>query len=636
MKKSLILVAAAAGVLAAAVAGDFNGGRTVPVHRFAPIDREGDVVSVRSRLPAAMSQEKTCGQCHDVGKMKGGSHFRDGGTNDVSNTVNREPWFLCSTNGAGCRVVSLQERGGLTAWEWVKTFGYAFPGGGLASSPWAMEEAAGERQRWFVTGPLEMNCLACHSQDDYDVSEWAKQTLRENWSGAALAAAGYARVEGMNARLDAAWDPYVAENPDDHLFKVPEKIVYDPARFDDKGRCAFRVGKPRNENCLACHAVAEVGAPSHTIAGDVHLQRGMRCIDCHQNGMDHRIETKSCASCHIERNGAGPKPTHVGFPLVHFEKLSCTVCHSGVGRACGTHDPASCSAPYQVRTMRANRIGIYGKAHWETDVPFIEEPFVRKNASGKVELCRRARIDPQPSTLNSSTYIYWPFAHDVMPARMARGADPDRCAACHSGKSGFFKDYDDPVYFSAFNLAFLGRPMFKIFLWGVFALLCLFGLAGAAVAVNRITAALGAWTAAATRGRMLLTKVFGVLVDAAFVVTTLYLAASGVIGWWRGGMTWWWLMLHMVAGGVMTGTVAAIAVLRHGVRTAADRGVLCQPVLWTVWLLFAAATVFTAVMPMMAVFGSEGQTFLLWSHRLTALAFTAVSMVMCAVARNRR
>ena len=398
MKKSLILVAAAAGVLAAAVAGDFNGGRTVPVHRFAPIDREGDVVSVRSRLPAAMSQEKTCGQCHDVGKMKGGSHFRDGGTNDVSKTVNREPWFLCSTNGAGCRVVSLQERGGLTAWEWVKTFGYAFPGGGLASCPWAMEEAAGERQRWFVTGPLEMNCLACHSQDDYDVSEWAKQSLRENWSGAALAAAGYARVEGMNARLDAAWDPYVAENPDDHLFKVPEKIVYDPARFDDKGRCAFRVGKPRNENCLACHAVAEVGAPSHAIAGDVHLQRGMRCIDCHQNGMDHRIETKSCASCHIERNGAGPKPTHVGIPLVHFEKLSCTVCHSGVGRSCGTHDPAGGSAPYQVRTMRANRIGIYGKAHWETDVPFIEEPFVRKNASGKVELCRRARIDPQPST----------------------------------------------------------------------------------------------------------------------------------------------------------------------------------------------------------------------------------------------
>ena len=608
-KRILTLAVAATALVAAA--GDFNGGRTVPVHRFAPIDREGDTVSVKARLPAAMSQEKTCGQCHDVGKMKGGSHFRSGGTNDVVNKVNREPWFLCSTNG-GCRVVSLQDRGGLTAWEWVKTFGYAFPGGGLASCPAAMEEAAGDRQRWFVTGPLEMNCLACHSQDDYDVSEWAKQTLRENWSGAALAAAGYARVEGMNARLDAAWDPFIAENPDDHLFKVPEKIVYDPARFDDKGRCAFRIGKPQNGNCLACHAVAEAGVPSHAIAGDVHLQRGMRCIDCHQNGMDHRIETKSCASCHIEKNGAGPKPTHVGLPLVHFEKLSCTVCHSGV-----TAD-GRCA---QVRTMRANRIGIYGKAHWETDVPFIEEPFVRKNAEGKVELCRRA------------AGIYWPFAHDVKPARQARGADPDRCAACHSAESGFFKDYDDPVYFTAFNLAFLGRPMFKVFLWGVFALLCLFGAAAVAVAVNHAAVRLAdvPWARPCQR-------VFRVMVDVAFVLATLYLAASGVIGWWRGGMTWWWLMLHMVGGGVMAGAVMVIAVLRHGERMETARSVIApyQTALWTLWLLLAAGTVFTAVMPMMAVFGSAGQAFLLWSHRLTALAFAAVSVLVCAAARKRR
>ena len=620
--KRILTLAVTAAVLAA-VAGDFNGGRTVPVHRFAPIDREGDTVSVKARLPAAMSQEKTCGQCHDVESMKGGSHFRSGGTNDVVNKVNREPWFLCSTNG-GCRVVSLQDRGGLTAWEWVKTFGYAFPGGGLASCPAAMEEVAGDRQRWFVTGPLEMNCLACHSQDDYDVSEWAKQTLRENWSGAALAAAGYARVEGMNARLDAAWDPFIAENPDDHLFKVPEKIVYDPARFDDKGRCAFRVGKPRNENCLACHAVAEAGVPSHTIAGDVHLQRGMRCIDCHQNGMDHRIGTKSCASCHIEKNGAGPKPTHVGLPLVHFEKLSCTVCHSGVT------GEGRCA---QVRTMRANRIGIYGKAHWETDVPFIEEPFVRKNGDGKVELCRRAAVISQPLNLSTSqppAYVYWAFAHDVKPARMARGADPDRCAACHSAESGFFKDYEDPVYFTAFNLAFLGRPMFKVFLWGVFALLCLLGAAAAAVAVNHAAVRLAdvPWARPYQRA-------FKVMVDVAFVLVTLYLAASGVIGWWYGGMTWWWLMLHMVAGGIMAGAVMAIAVLRHGERTA-ESACPCTTVLWTLWLLLAAGTVFTAVMPMMAVFGSAGQSFLLWSHRLTALAFAVVSVLVCAAARKRR
>ena len=607
--KTVLTPIAAAAFALVAMAGDFNGGRTVPVHRFVPIDREGDNVAVKSRSPAAVSQEATCGQCHDIGMMRGGSHFRTGGTNDVVNRVNREPWFLCSTNGC-CRTVSLADRGGLTAWEWARTFGFAFPGGGLASCPEAMCETAGERQRWFVTGPLEMNCFACHSQDDYDVSEWAKQTMRENWSGAALAAAGYARVEGMNARLDAAWDPFIAENPDDHLFKVPEKIIYDSAKFDDKGRFNFRVGKPRNENCLACHATAEAGVPSHAIEGDVHLKRGMRCIDCHRNGMDHRIATKSCADCHIEKNGEGPKPQHIGIPLVHFERLSCTVCHTGI-----TKDGRRA----QVRTMRANRIGIYGKAHWETDCPFIEEPFVRKNAEGKVELCRRAVVD-------GSNCVYWAFAHDVRPARMARGADPDRCAACHSAKSGFFDGYEDPVYFTAFNLAFLGRPFFKVFLWAVFALLCLFAAAAAALAINR-------WAAKVPEATThFLWGAFRWIVDAGFVLSALYLAVSGIIGWLCGGMTWWWLMLHMVAGGAMAAAVAVMTVMRHSERT--ERPVSAG--LWTLWLILAGGTVFTAVMPMMAVFGSEGQTFLLWSHRLAALAFVVVSFAVCAVAVRRR
>lgn len=607
--KSIPAFCVALAVSLTALASEFNGGRTVPVHRFVPVDRDGDKVSVRARMPAAMSQEKTCAQCHDVDKMRGGSHFRSGGTNDVVNKVNREPWFLCSTNGT-CRTVSLADRGGLSAWEWTKAFGWAFPGGGLASCPVAMSEAAGDRQRWFVTGALEMNCLACHSQGDYDVSEWAKQVLRENWSGAAIAAAGYARVDGMNERLDAAWDPHIAENPDDHLFKVPENITYEPAKFDDKGRAAFRVGKPRNENCLACHSAAEAGAGSKGMTVDVHLQRGMRCIDCHQNGMKHRVETKSCASCHMDGNGAGPKPDHAGIPLVHFKKLSCAVCHSGV-----TKDGRRA----QIRTMRANRIGIYGRAQWTTDLPFIEEPFVRRNAEGKVELCRRAALE-------GSNYVYWAFAHDVKPARMARGAAPDRCAACHSIKSDFFDGYDDPVYFSAFNLAFLGRPVFKVVLWCVFALLCLFVAAGAAHAINRVSSRVSGSTTHFLWGALKW------IVDAGFVLAAIYLAVSGAVGWYFGGMTWWWLMLHMVAGGALAAAVAVMAILRHGDRTAHP----VSAAVWTFWLLLAAATVFTAVMPMMSVFGSDGQAFLLWAHRICALAFVAVSFVVCLIAVRKR
>ena len=222
--------------------------------------------------------------------------------------------------------------------------------------------------------------------------------------------------------------------------------------------------------------------------------------------------------------------------------------------------------------------------------------------------------------------MYWAFAHDVKPARMARGAAPDRCAACHSIKSSFFDGYDDPVYFTAFNLAFLGRPVFKVVLWCVFALLCLFAAAAAAHAINSLSVKVSESTGHFLWGA------FKFVVNAGLSVAAGYLAVSGVVGWVMGGMTWWWLMLHMVAGGAMAAAVAVMAVLRHGEhsgRPAAMAG-------WTLWLVLAAATVFTAVMPMMSVFGSDGQEFLLWAHRLVALVFVVVSVVLCAVALRKR
>ena len=322
------------------------------------------------------------------------------------------------------------------------------------------------------------------------------------------------------------------------------------------------------------------------------------------------METKSCASCHMDRNGAGPKPVHAGIPLVHFQKLSCAVCHSGVTKD-GKHA--------QIRTMRANRIGIYGRAQWATDIPFIEEPFVCKNEEGKVELCRRA-------VLEGSNYVYWAFAHDVRPARMARGAAPDRCAACHSIKSAFFDGYEDPVYFTAFNLAFLGRPVFKVVLWCVFALLCLFVAAASAHAINRVSVKVSD-----SIGHFLW-GAFKWIVNAGFAGAAAYLAVSGVIGWIAGGMTWWWLILHMVAGGAMAAAVAVMVVLRHGEHSGRPFAMAG----WTVWLLLAVATVFTAVMPMMSVFGSDGQEFLLWSHRIVALVFVAVSVLLRAFSLRKR
>ena len=91
-------------------------------------------------------------------------------------------------------------------------------------------------------------------------------------------------------------------------------------------------------------------------------------------------------------------------------------------------------------------------------------------------------------------------------------------------------------------------------------------------------------------------------------------------------------MLHMVAGGVLAGTVAAMALLRHGERIVSP----VSAALWTLWLVCAAGVVFTAVMPMMHVFGSDGQRLLLWAHRIVSLVFILLSLLVCREAARRR
>ena len=693
----------------------WNGGRTVPVHRLAPRDFDDAKVSPSAPLPTPFSQEKTCGQCHDMKAAHGGSHFRTGlDTNDAPASVQVEPWFWADE--ALGLAIPLSLRGqtgafaprdlGLAAFEWTKMFGRSFPGGGVGSDPRAMEEAAGPRQRWFVTGPLEANCLACHQQGNaYDSSEWARQVLRENFTGAAVAASGLGAVEGMNERLDSAWA--AAENPDDHLFKVPQKVVYDLTKFDGKQRCVFQVGKPQSERCLACHAVSEKGMPSHSILGDVHLRRGMACVDCHKNGKDHRIVTTSCRACHVDPKGAGPHPRHAGIPLVHFEKLSCTVCHSGV-----TKDGVRA----QVRTARANRIGIYGRVQWATDCPYIVEPVFMKGSDGKIaphrvmwpsyfaSVATNGTVTPlrldavkglkalagvtngltkalaaaalgelkaakvaaefvfigngmlwraDGTNLVASAHaaagpVAWPVGHDVRPGRMARGAEPAKCADCHSGGSDFFQakirptgpfaDADvEPVaqadlmgvcacYHALLGSTFAMRPMLKVFMWTVFVLVCLFVMAAAAVALNKVAG----WMSDGTDD-----FVWGLvkwIVDMGFVFSLLYLAASGVIGWLAGGMTGMWLVLHMCAGGCFAACVAILLFFRLRERTT-------RPALgfvWLLWTLFAAGVVFTAVMPMMTVYGAHGQAMLLWSHRCLSLSFFAISCLVCWLCCRKR
>jgi hypothetical protein len=136
---------------------------------------------------------------------------------------------------------------------------------------------------------------------------------------------------------------------------------------------------------------------------DVHLAAGMTCTDCHRNGIDHRItrgyreeaeerndptvRTYSCEGCHLGGDDAGtgrgglgsvygaPHPLHRGLPALHFEKLTCTACHSG---------PWPGEYARRVQSSMAHGLGVPSKERKDTDLPEIVEPVFAAGAGGKI------------------------------------------------------------------------------------------------------------------------------------------------------------------------------------------------------------------------------------------------------------
>ena len=406
MKRLLTTVfALAAGVACAAVQSHWDGGRNTPVHRLALNDEFGDAIVPGASDALPLSTRKTCGQCHDYDAIASGWHFNMSSTNAVVGRM-AEPWFLVDPLSGSQIPMSLRswsgtykpQQIGMTDWEWVYAFGRHLPGGDVAD-PADLYAEGGPHARWEVSGPMEINCFACHSQSHaYDHSEWARLVLRQNFRWAATGALGLGEIRGMGSRVGDYWGVLRGINRDDAVFAVPPNVVYDTRLFDSKNRTVLDVGEPRNENCLNCHSASQAGMPHKDIDGDVHLRAGMSCADCHKNGENHAIArgyekdatgamdkaraTASCVGCHMGADAAkagrhgAPQPKHVGIPVSHFDKLACTTCHSGVTEG---------GEIAQVRTSRANRMGVYGRARWATPQPFIIEPVFVRNGQGKIE-----------------------------------------------------------------------------------------------------------------------------------------------------------------------------------------------------------------------------------------------------------
>jgi hypothetical protein len=277
-----------------------------------------------------------------------------------------------------------------------------------AGSPGEPEIAAADASpRWAISGPLEIDCLFCHAASlQHDPAEVSRQLERENLKWSATAAAGLAVVRGDAKKLPDDFDPLAPPNPD-YPDRTGPKLVYDARKFDADDRVLFDLTRRAPpERCYFCHSQRLVGPgapPAWTVEQDVHLAAGLLCVDCHRNGIDHAITrgyegdpatiaaeiggTLTCRGCHLGtqalpagRDGragrlGAPYPEHKGIPLAHFEKLTCTACHSG---------PWPQDAVWRFQTAMGHGLGVATRERTESDPPSILGPIFARNERGEL------------------------------------------------------------------------------------------------------------------------------------------------------------------------------------------------------------------------------------------------------------
>ena len=387
-----------------------DGSRSTTTHRLTLYDSDGEKISIDDDLVLPYSTRTTCGECHDYEKIKKGWHFNY--INAATMAYEKgEPWIL--SDGKTGTQIPISDRDwkgtwrsgeiGLSPWKFIESFGSHLPGGGIGeidTDPLDIDS------RWHLSGKLEINCLACHNGSPFqDQSEWAIQIDRQNFAWASTAASGLATVYGSVTSLPDTYSIYDGRDPDDPEI-IPPYVEFNPAWLDKKNKAFFDIkAKPLNDRCYFCHSskpVSEGITNVWVLDEDVHLSAGLTCVDCHRNGLDHMItrgrESEignnkkpndfifSCKECHFSNGSSNgveshsgrlgaPYPRHKGLPPIHFDKMTCTSCHSG-------------QKPKKqvglMRTSRAHKLGVHTNSDDEQDLPYIYSPVFMKQSDGKI------------------------------------------------------------------------------------------------------------------------------------------------------------------------------------------------------------------------------------------------------------
>ncbi len=412
IKKRLIytVVLAAASLAAGAdsnqvfLGDQSDGSRAVPVHLIGLFDEDGEKILPDDKLVMPLSTKQTCGACHDYNSISGGWHFNSVDSN-VPAGRSGQAWIYVDSRTATVIPLSYRnwagtfrpEQAGLSAWQFTQLFGRQMPGGGPGELG---SNNPDEIMRTFVSGKLEINCLACHSRHPgQDGAEYADQTARQNFRWAATGASGLATVTGIAKDMPDTYD-YKLPTAQDN----PPSVTYHKDIFDKKEKVLFDVvRKAPVERCYFCHSNIDLNTSSSEKWAkdeDVHLAGGLLCVDCHRNGLEHNITrgyegeeavssnktaaVSSCRGCHLPLDacsipGSGrmgaPVPEHRGIPVVHFDKLSCTACHSG---------PWPAEKTLRTKTSRAHGLGTHNVNKSNDALPYIETVVFARRADGKI------------------------------------------------------------------------------------------------------------------------------------------------------------------------------------------------------------------------------------------------------------
>ena len=383
-------------------------GRTTPVHNIPLLNAENAAIDPSAKAPKPISMKTTCGKCHDYDIVERGWHFNTGDANVPPGRAG-EAWVLADM--ATGTQIPISPRGwkgsykpaqiGMSSWVYVDKFGRQMPGGDYAER--YADKYGGPSDRWDATGYLSINCLACHSCDfRQNQDEWAKNIERGNYLEAATAASGFGQALGYVNKLPETFDRMLGEAPDAPQF-MPS-VVLDKARFGYKDSVFvdLAASKLPGNRCYYCHSTHRTDMQEFQTQEDVHLARGLTCVACHRNGIDHQIsrnyegeagrnEGYSCRGCHLGQSeamtaelkkggfGAAPRPAHKGIPQLHLDKLTCTACHSGLMPS---------ARPTKVLTARIHALGVHALPHDANSLPTVLEPVFVKQADGKIAPCR--------------------------------------------------------------------------------------------------------------------------------------------------------------------------------------------------------------------------------------------------------